>query len=126
MNRRELLQRFGLVPAVTLLPAVACGYPETTQQTYKGFRLWWSGWQQQVNQFIYFGFWVAKRPGDFRTIYSSYPGATESCWNGQIMNTARQDWQKLLDPFCDVAELDDARQQALDRLIAYIDKNVGN
>jgi hypothetical protein len=121
MNRRDLLKRLPIIPAaLTVLPESSL----LGSDTHRGFKLWWSGWNKQINILGLVGNWVAQNTTRHRWyVYSSYPGATGKFLEGQLFNICIYENQRMPMPWHSEEQLNRFRADAFLRLIAYIDKH---
>jgi hypothetical protein len=123
MERRKLLKSIAFLPGLMAIPTI----PALSQLAgkYRGFKIIWRGWFELVNQHIVIGQWIAYRENDpYRWhVYSGYPGATGRCFPGYIFDTSVRGNQEYPGPWSTPEQLESYRQDALGRLIRYINEH---
>jgi hypothetical protein len=132
MKRRDLFKFAVPVAAATVVPTIVKAQtpatsvdPFSEMEVYRGFRIKWRGWFKPTNMTCLVGQWVAYNPhleeGYGLSVYSSYPGATETFFPGQVFNTAVRYGQELPSDMSSPSQLEKYRADAKDNLIKYID-----
>lgn len=128
MNRRDLLRLLPVASAAAVIPTVSERKElNPNWGTHKDWFFRWSGWIPVANQDVMVGHWVAKRPDDPFSfgVYSSYPGTTYKFVADQMFNTSVQQNQDVPNSETSAEKLDGFKSDALQRLIAYIEKYDG-
>jgi len=107
------------------MPEIDKTTPTQIAGTYRGFKIAWRGWFDLFNQHVKVGQWVAynRENSDRWQVYSSYPGSTGKCFPGYIYDISTHSDQEYPGPWSTPEQLESYRQDALGRLIRYINEH---
>lgn len=125
MRRRDLLKAFTAGSA----SIAAISLPKTIQasevpqpETYKGWKIVWSGWKTRDNQAIQSGYWFAGQPDELLHFgYSTTRGVARWAFRQHVFDMSLQPGWRLLTALNTPEEHEELKARAYDALIALID-----
>jgi hypothetical protein len=95
------------------------------EPTVPGWHIEWSGWREPPNQFVRFGFWMARREpmpetlpaGEWPCVYATTLGVVQGCYDLYALDTTWQDQSAPILPSEPTVKFDAAQTWARQRLI---------
>lgn len=126
MNRRDWLQHFVLLPALTPLARLERSPTKPATETIiegQSHLLWkikWYGWHQLPAQHALFGYWWAKNEALMLQAAAPCPGQITYMHDGQQMDVSIKKDQFLITPETSVHMAEAAQKKALDNLVEFL------
>lgn len=97
-SRRDFLKHLGPIvaagSALAVSSVVEAESLNADEFVYRGWRVKWSGWQRQINQFVIAGFWAAFHPDKERGHYITTTGGSDHGYGMDELDVVEMSWNK--------------------------------